>query len=94
MNYTEVYIKALEPDINHFATKHHIENYEIDDLKQELRMQLYKKLGNYDPNYGVSPRTWASIVMANRIKDLARKENRRHKIIRKVDANWEMIPYN
>jgi RNA polymerase sigma factor (sigma-70 family) len=95
MNYTEVYIEALEPDVKYLASKYHIDGYECCDLEQELRIQLFRKLAKYDPHYGTSPRTWATIVMTNRLRDLARRENRRNAILRRTECdNWEIVPYN
>jgi DNA-directed RNA polymerase specialized sigma subunit len=65
MNYTEVYIEALEPDVKYLASKYHIEGYECCDLEQELRIQLFRKLAKYDPNYGTSPRTAARRSMSS-----------------------------
>lgn len=72
--YIEMAIQLLEGDINYVATHRYIPGYELDDLKQELRLQLFKKLPKYDC-HRAGFRAWANIVMKNRITDLLRKHS-------------------
>ena len=55
------------------AKKWHIDGYDTDDLKQEGLIALWKASERYDPSRGASFRTYASVCINNRYRDLARK---------------------
>lgn len=55
------------------AKKWHIAGYDADDLAQEGLIALWKASERYDPSRGASFKTYASICINNRYRDLARK---------------------
>ena len=65
-------LETLEPDINLFASRYQIRGMEIEDVKQELRIQLWKKFNRFNPDKA-GLRTWAWKVMRNRCTDLNRR---------------------
>ena len=64
----------LEPDVKRFSRDWKISGLEKDDIEQELRHQLWRKLPKYNP-FKSSLRTWAWQVMRNRKIDLNRRAN-------------------
>lgn len=58
------------------ARKWHINGYDTDDLTQEGLIALWKASERYDPSLGTSFRTYASVCIANRYRDLARKSKK------------------
>lgn len=76
--YSTLAMKVFEWDISLMCRLYKIRGYEADDLAQELRLQLWRKLPLYDPTKS-GLRTWAVKVMKNKIKDLYRysKYNKR-----------------
>ena len=73
--YSEIALQLLDGDIQFWARRYHIENYDFDDLCQEGRLKLYNALKNYNHLYGVSFRTWANSVIKNHFRDLLRSSN-------------------
>lgn len=70
-NFTMRAMKMLERDINLFAWRYTIPGYDVEDVKQELRWQLYRKFDRYNPQKSAL-RTWAWTVMRNRLTDMSR----------------------
>jgi len=73
-DWREEAIRQLEPDIKLYAYRFHIKGMEPDDVAQEMRLQLWRKLEKYDPMKS-GLRTWAQRVMRNRCTDLHRRAN-------------------
>lgn len=71
--YTELAMKLLEGDIRFIASRYHIPGYDQDDLRQELRMLMWKQIPKFDHTRGVLMRTWASTLMRNRLKNMSRE---------------------
>lgn len=73
MNYTDEMLRSLEGDIYFWCSRYHIPGYELEDLQQECRFKLWRKIENYDAQKGILVRTWANTVIKNHLKDLLRK---------------------
>lgn len=67
--YTKEALKLLERDILYFSHKYKINGFPCEDIAQELRFQVWRKLGKYNPKRA-GLRTWSNVVMYNRIQDL------------------------
>ena len=65
----------LEHDIKYICRNHGVKGYDQNDLAQELRFELLKRIPNYDC-YRAGIRTWANKIMRNKIKNLVRDSNR------------------
>lgn len=76
-NYTHLAMQMVEPDIFYKAAMSNIRGMDSDDIAQELRLHIWKKIhrGRYDPRKA-GFRAWAKRVIANKIKDLHRKTQR------------------
>lgn len=72
--WSEFALKVLEGDVQFLARRYHIKGYEFEDLCQELRMHLWRKISKYDPRIS-GIRTWANAVMRNRLKDLLKAQD-------------------
>jgi RNA polymerase sigma factor (sigma-70 family) len=70
--YSELALTVLEHDIDWIASRYFIPGYELDDLKQELRLELWKKAKKFDHTKNVRLRTWANTVMRNKLRNLLR----------------------
>lgn len=70
--YTEIMMKLLEPDLRFIASRYYVPGQDREDLEQELRITLWLKLPTFDPNRGVSLRTYASQIMRNKLKNMLR----------------------
>ena len=86
--YSERALTNLEPSIHFWCQRYYIKGYEIEDLEQEIRLHLWKKLRNFDHNNGVLIYTWGNQVIKNRLKDLLRHENRKKR--RHNDSLYEI----
>jgi len=62
-------LNTLEKDVLLYAYRYHIINLTQEDVEQELRYQLWRKLPLFNPNRS-SIRTWAWLVMRSRLIDL------------------------
>ena len=71
-NYTLMFLEYIEPDVKLYARNYHIKGMDFDDVAQELRYHLWKKMHKYNPYRG-SPRTWSWRVMRNKLTDMSRK---------------------
>lgn len=63
----------MEKDICYLSVMNWGYGMPAEDVAQELRMHLWKKMDKYNPNVA-SLRTWAQMVMRNRLKDMSRKK--------------------
>jgi len=70
--YADAAMQLIEYDLVTKCAKHYIRGFDSEDLAQELRMHLWRKLDKYDPSKA-SFRTWANMVMRNRLKDIHRR---------------------
>ena len=72
MTPTELFNRHIDL-VSIVAQKWHINGYDTDDLTQEGLIALWKASERYDPSRGASFKTYASICINNRYRDLARK---------------------
>lgn len=86
----EVALQSLENDIVHKANKYIIHHHTADDLAQELRIHLWYALPNYDPHKS-SLRTWANMVMINRIKNIYAMECQTKKRKDHLAVSFELL---
>lgn len=90
-SYSERALQALEKEVRLFVIKYAPEMNEklggmdSDDLAQELRMQIWRKLDRYDPRKTASIKIWAHMVMRNRIIDLAQRATKVNRDVLDVD---------
>lgn len=70
-NYRDLALVVIDPVICAKAAKYQIKGYDPDDLAQELRIHLLRKVVQYDPNKA-GFKTWANKVLNNRLRDLNR----------------------
>ena len=73
-NYSEIAIRSIEKDVQYLAWKWYIPNYTNDEIAQELRLRVWEKISLYSIESGVSFRTWANVLMKNRLKNLLRAQ--------------------
>lgn len=73
-NYSERALALLEPSVQLFSYRYQIRGMTRDDVNQELRWQLWRKFDRYNPEKA-SLRTWAWMVMRNRLRDMSRYRN-------------------
>lgn len=78
-NFTERALAHLEKDICYLAHSNWGYGMPVEDVQQELRLQLFRKFHLYDPSKKAL-RTWAQMVMRNRLKDMDRYVKRPHRI--------------
>jgi len=74
INYSELAIISIEKDVQYLAWKWYIPNYTNDEIAQELRLRVWEKISLYSTESGVSFRTWANVLMKNRLKNLLRAQ--------------------
>lgn len=85
-SYTERALSLLEKDICYLARNNWGYGMSREDVEQELRMHLWRKLHLYRPSKA-GLRAWAQRVMRMRLIDMSRKKkemldsDRRHHII-------------
>lgn len=90
-NYAENAMQLIEYDIDWLCRKFTVKNMDPDDLAQELRLHVWRKLDKYDPRR-CSFRVWAKQIMRNRIYDLHRKTKKKN--IDMLDAPQRaMLPF-
>jgi RNA polymerase sigma factor (sigma-70 family) len=87
--YTELAMTVLEHDIDWIASRYWIPGYELDDLKQELRLELWKKIKMFDHTKEIRLRTWANTVMRNHMRRLLRDAN-----AKKRGGDCEMVDFD
>jgi RNA polymerase sigma factor (sigma-70 family) len=68
----EEFMKAIEGYVIATSNRYWIEGFDADDLAQELRMHLWRKMHLYNPRKGTIE-TWAYKVMVNRARDLFKR---------------------
>ena len=73
-NYSEIAIRSIEKDVQYLAWKWYIPNYTNDEIAQELRLRVWEKISLYSIESGVSFRTWANVLMKNRLKNILRAQ--------------------
>jgi len=71
-NYTLQMLEHLEDFIHLFSRNFIIRGLDINDTAQELRYHLWNKADKYDPTKA-GIRTWAKVVMRNKLIDMNRK---------------------
>lgn len=71
---------AIEYDVSYLCRTYWIVGYDQDDLAQELRFHVWRKLPKYNPLKSKF-RTFAKRVMTNRIRDLVRASHRQKREI-------------
>ena len=69
----ELYLIACEPSIHYWCRRYYIPGYDYEDLLQEMRMQIWRKLDRYDPEKATII-TWAKPVIVNKLIELLRKQ--------------------
>ena len=70
--YADTAMGLIEHDLVTKCAKHSIRGFDSEDLAQELRLHLWRKLDRYDPTKA-GFRTWANRVMNNRLKDMYKR---------------------
>ena len=73
-------LEEFEPTIIKLAKTYNIPPLEWEDIAQELRVQLWLKRDQFNPQKSAY-QTWATKVCKNKIKDLAKKYSREIKPI-------------
>ena len=73
MNYSIYFIKLIDPKVKLFSRKYIIKGIDKEDVAQELRLQLWRKINQYDPARGAF-NTWSYWVMRNRLIDMTRRK--------------------
>jgi RNA polymerase sigma factor (sigma-70 family) len=69
-------ILQLDEDICYLSEHWNIPGMEADDIAQELRLFLWKKLDGYDPARS-SIRTYADRIMKNKLRNMYRDAGRK-----------------
>lgn len=72
-SYTERALALLEKDICYLASANWGYGMPPEDVRQELRIQVWRKIHLYNPKKKAL-RTWAQQVMRNRLIDMSRKK--------------------
>lgn len=75
-NYTERALAHLEKDVCYLARNNWGYGMTQEDVAQELRLQLWRKLDQYDPHQRAL-RTWAQQVMRRKLMDMAKVHGRK-----------------
>jgi RNA polymerase sigma factor (sigma-70 family) len=74
-SYSEYAMQQSELYISWFCRNYFIPNWEMDDLAQELRLHLWKKLDRYDPAKSTF-KSWSKRILRNKVIDLIRTANK------------------
>lgn len=69
----EGFMRNMENYVINCAKRYYVDGYESDDIAQELRMHLWKKLHKYDPTKG-KIETWGRLVLENKARDMYKKK--------------------
>ncbi len=69
-NYSLRMMQSVEHKIISLAKQNHLPGYDKEDLAQELRLHLWKKIHLYDPGGAANFSTWCNRVLRNKIIDL------------------------
>ncbi len=72
INVTEV-IKMLERSVDYYASRIKISTMECDDIKQEVKLRIFKAFKNYDQRH--SPKTYFMPVIKNEVYRLYKLNN-------------------
>jgi len=70
----EAAMKVLEGYIIGASNRYHVEGFDAEDVAQELRLHVWKKMHLYNPTIGTIE-TWGYRVITNRVRDLARRKD-------------------
>lgn len=81
-------LEVFERDIGMFASRYNVPGMDFDDVAQDLRIQLWRKLDKYDPTKA-GLRKWSWMVMGSRVKDLLRMANKKNKDM----LNTNVLPF-
>jgi RNA polymerase sigma factor (sigma-70 family) len=84
----ENFMNALEGYIIQVSRNYWVEGFDSEDIAQELRLHLWRKIKNYDPTKGTIE-TWGRKVLVNRVRDLYRRTDplcNEHKQLEEKDA--------
>ena len=87
--YSELAMLVLEHDIDWVASRYWIPGHDLDDLKQELRLELWQKIKMFDHTKGVMLRSWANTVMRNKLRNMLRDATRK-----KRGGDCEMVDFD
>lgn len=71
-NYTLQMMEQLESFVYFFSRNFTIRGLDINDTAQELRYHIWRKANRYDP-HKAGIRTWAKVVLRNKLIDMNRK---------------------
>jgi RNA polymerase sigma factor (sigma-70 family) len=90
MNYSELAMEIMEHDINYWCSRYWIPGYDKEDLEQECRLALWKAVQKFKTDQGVYLRTWANMVIKNRLKELLRASHYdcravSHQVFKQID---------
>ena len=89
--FEELVMIASEKDIAYICQTYWIKGYDKEDLAQELRFHLWKKLYLYNPTKSRF-RTWAKEVMMNRLRNLTIASHREKREIQHNLTSLENLP--
>ena len=82
----EDYLEVLEPVTIYYSKKYRIWGLDWEDVAQEVRIHLWRKLKYYDITKSAL-KTWATKVIRNKIIDLSRKK--KDLIDMAIPLDWE-----
>lgn len=80
-----------EEDIVAKAKTTYVPGMDWEDIAQELRIILWRKLPKYKKSKRCSEKTFAQRIMSNRIKDLIRSANRDKRFLSIFHISWDAI---
>jgi RNA polymerase sigma factor (sigma-70 family) len=88
----EGFMRQIEGYVVSISNKYWIEGFEADDIAQELRLHIWKKMDNYDPNRGTID-SWAYKVLQNRARDLYKRTDplcNEHEPLEEIDTECDI----
>jgi len=91
MPFLEAAMSVAEYDIFQLALKYQtfIPGYTAEDIAQELRFELWKKLPKYNPTGTASLRTWTLVVLRYKIYRLRRDSKRYKRVVHHSTCPFE-----
>lgn len=85
-------IRAFKPIIYHFSKKYYIPGADLEDLKQEAIIGLYKAISTYRPDTNLSFRRFAArCIRANIITAVKTASRRKHEVLTFADSINRMV---
>jgi len=99
-SYSELALRSIDKDVRYLAWKWYIPNYTKEEIEQELRLRVWEKIPLYSVESGVSFRTWANMLMRNRLKNLLRDQTNQFRgegvqllpLLSDNNSEWKEVP--